>query len=161
MFKEKKDEGSPVAIGSDHGGWELKEHIKKILLRDDLRVKDFGPYVPDSCDYPVIGAQLARSISEGLIEKGILICGTGIGMSIVANKYPGVRAALCHDIYTARMSREHNNSNILALGGRILGKGLAEEIVKTWLSTTFDDPDGRHRKRLEQIEALERGRDKG
>ena len=145
-----------IAIGSDHGGWELKEHLKAFLIERDFSVEDFGLATQDKTDYPVIAIQLARSISEGKLERGILICGTGIGMSIVANRFSGVRAALCHDIYTARMSREHNNANILVLGGRVLGKGLAEEILKVWIDTAFLDADGRHSRRLKLITDLEK-----
>ena len=147
-----------IAIGSDHGGWELKEHLKAFLIERDFSVEDFGLATQDKTDYPVIAIQLARSISEGKLERGILICGTGIGMSIVANRFSGVRAALCHDIYTARMSREHNNANILVLGGRVLGKGLAEEILKVWIDTAFLDADGRHGQRLQYITDLEEER---
>ena len=145
-----------IAIGSDHGGWELKEHLKAFLIERDFSVEDFGLATQDKTDYPVIAIQLARSISEGKLERGILICGTGIGMSIVANRFSGVRAALCHDIYTARMSREHNNANILVLGGRVLGKGLAEEILKVWIDTAFLYADGRHSRRLKLITDLEK-----
>lgn len=144
-----------IVIGSDHGGWELKEYLKDLLIKQDYTIQDIGSLTPEKCDYPVIGIRLAKSISEGKAKRGILICGTGIGMSIVANKFPGVRAALCHDSYTARMSREHNNANILVLGGRVLGKGIAEEILKVWLNSPFLDPDGRHSRRLGQIEKLE------
>ena len=144
-----------IAIGSDHGGWELKEYIKEILIREGFSIEDFGLPNPERTDYPAIGIKLARLVSEGKIKRGILICGTGIGMSIVANRFSGVRAALCHDIYTARMSREHNNSNILVLGGRVLGKGLTEEILRVWLHTDFSDADGRHSQRLKQIADLE------
>jgi len=154
-YMEKQTDIRRVAIGSDHGGWELKEHLKKILKEQGVHFEDFGPSTPERCDYPAIGIQVAQAVSQGKMERGILLCGTGIGMSMVANKFPGVRAALCHDIYTARMSREHNNANILVLGGRILGKGLAEEILKTWLYTEFSDTGGRHERRLSQISNLE------
>ena len=155
-FKEKQDGFRRIAIGSDHGGWELKEHLKDFLRAQGFHVEDFGLPTPERTDYPAIGIRVARSVSEGSIGRGILICGTGIGMSIIANKFPGVRAALCHDIYTARMSREHNNANILVLGGRILGKGLSEEIVKTWLYSEFSESEGRHLRRLCQISDLEK-----
>jgi len=145
-----------IALGSDHGGWELKEYIKALLIDAGYTIEDFSNPTYQRCDYPVIGIRVARGVSEGKIPRGILLCGTGIGMSITANRFPGVRAALCHDIYTARMSREHNNANILVLGGRILGKGIAEEILKVWLDTPFPDPDGRHSKRLAQIESMPR-----
>ena len=156
MIEEKAKKR--IAIGSDHGGWELKEHLKGFLIERNFSVEDFGLATQDKTDYPLIAIQLARSISEGRMDRGILICGTGIGMSIVANRFRGVRAALCHDIYTARMSREHNNANILVLGGRILGMGLAEEILKVWIDTAFLDPDGRHSRRLQFITDLEKER---
>lgn len=145
-----------IAIGSDHGGWELKEHLKGFLQNEGYCVKDFGMETPERCDYPIIGEALTKAIINGSFERGILICGTGIGMSIVANRFKGIRATLCHDIFTARMSREHNNSNVLVLGGRILGKGIAEEILKVWLTTAFSDPDGRHSRRLEIIDNLDK-----
>ncbi len=144
----------PIAIGADHGGFELKEEIKPLLEELGFRVIDVGTLSGESVHYPSFAARVARLISSGEVEKGILICGTGIGMSIVANRFPGVRAALCHDLYTAIMSRRHNDSNCLALGGRILGKELAKEIVRVWLETPFDG--GRHRERLCMIEELER-----
>jgi len=151
---EQKQTREVIAIGSDHGGWELKEHLKDVLAREGFAVEDFGCHSPERCDYPAIGISLARSVSEGRIGRGILICGTGIGMSIAANRFHGVRAALCHDLYTARMSREHNNANILVLGGRVLGKGLAEEMLRVWLDTEFSDGGGRHAARLKQIDNL-------
>ena len=154
-MKAEKDK-KRIAIGSDHGGWELKEHLKAFLIEKGFCVEDFGPATQDKTDYPIIAIQLARSVSEGIFDRGILICGTGIGMSLVANRFSGVRAALCHDIYTARMSREHNNANILVLGGRILGKGLAEEILNVWIETVFLDADGRHSRRLQYITDLEK-----
>ncbi len=153
---EGKQDKELIAIGSDHGGWELKEHLKGFLTGQGFHVEDFGCATPERCDYPAIGIKLARSVSEGKIARGILICGTGIGMSIVANRFSGVRAALCHDTYTAVMSREHNNANILVLGGRVLGKGMAEEILSVWLNTDFSDADGRHSLRLKQITCLEK-----
>ncbi|MBN2373700.1 ribose 5-phosphate isomerase B [bacterium] len=145
-----------IAIGSDHGGWELKEHLKVFLRKEGFHVEDFGCLTSESFDYPEIGINLSRDISNGKFGRGILICGTGIGMSIVANRFPGVRAALCNDIYTARMSREHNNANVLVLGGRVLGKGIAEEITNVWLNTHYCDPSGRHDRRLDQILKLEK-----
>lgn len=154
--KQQQQNKNLIAIGSDHGGWELKEYLKGFLIQQGFLIEDFGLPNPDRCDYPVIGIKLARVVSEGKIRRGILICGTGIGMSIVANRFPGVRAALCHNMYTARMSREHNDSNILVLGGRVLGKSLAEEILRVWLYTNFSDADGRHSQRLKQITILEK-----
>ncbi len=143
-----------LAIGSDHGGWELKEEIKKYLKNiAEIEVVDFGASGPESVDYPDFGRMVAEAVSEGRVDRGILICGTGIGMSIVANRYPRVRAALCHDHFTARMSRLHNDANILVMGERVIGKGVALDIVKTWLETEFEG--GRHLKRLEKINQLD------
>jgi len=143
-----------IAIGADHAGYELKEHIKNILIEAGYDVLDFGTDSEASVDYPYFGFEVAKAVSDGKAETGILFCGTGIGMSVVANKVKGIRAALVNDLYTAIQSRRHNNANILVLGGRILGKGIAEEIVKTWLSTPFDA--GRHEKRLEKITEWEK-----
>lgn len=143
-----------IGIASDHGGFELKEEIKRYLSSLGIEPVDMGTFSKDSVDYPDYGILVAEKVSSGELEKGILICGTGIGMSIVANKFRGVRAALANDLYSARFSREHTDANILVLGGRIVGKGLAKEIVRTWLNTPFSE--GRHKRRLEKIEALER-----
>ena len=142
-----------IAIGCDHAGFELKKEI--ISLLDDLRVEciDYGTKGHESVDYPDIGEKVSEAISSGKIEKGILICGTGIGMSIVANKFPNVRASLCNDLYTAKMSRLHNDANILVLGGRIVGKDLAKEIVRVWVSTPFEGE--RHCVRLKKITQIE------
>lgn len=142
-----------IAIGCDHAGFELKREI--ISLLDDLRVEciDYGTKGHKSVDYPDIGEKVSEAISSGKIEKGILICGTGIGMSIVANKFPNVRASLCNDLYTAKMSRLHNDANILVLGGRIVGKDLAKEIVRVWVSTPFEGE--RHCVRLKKITQIE------
>lgn len=139
-----------LAIGCDHGGFELKEEVLKFLkTRADIQVSDLGPGGKDSVDYPDFGAKVSEAVSGGSADRGILICGTGIGMSIVANRYPKVRAALCHDHFTAQMSREHNDANILVMGERVLGKGVALEIVQTWLDTAF--AGGRHQLRLDKI----------
>ncbi len=143
-----------IGIASDHGGFELKEEIKRYLRTIGIEPIDMGTFSEDSVDYPDYGILVAKKVSNGELEKGILICGTGIGMSIVANKFRGVRAALANDLYSARFSREHTDANILVIGGRIVGKDLAKEIVKTWLNTSFTE--GRHRRRLEKIEALEK-----
>lgn len=142
-----------IAIGCDHAGFELKREI--ISLLDDLRIEciDYGTKGHKSVDYPDIGEKVSEAISSGKIEKGILICGTGIGMSIVANKFPNVRASLCNDLYTAKMSRLHNDANILVLGGRIVGKDLAKEIVRVWVSTPFEGE--RHCVRLKKITQIE------
>ncbi|WP_027339908.1 ribose 5-phosphate isomerase B [Halonatronum saccharophilum] len=142
-----------IAIGSDHGGYNLKEKVKVLL--DDLgfEYKDFGPANTDSVDYPDFAQEVSFGVSRGAFERGILICGTGIGMSIAANKVKGVRAALCHDLFSAKATRQHNNSNILAMGERVIGSGLALEIVKTWLGEEFEG--GRHQRRVDKIFKLE------
>lgn len=142
-----------IAMGADHGGFELKEELKRFLEGLGHQVLDFGTSGEEPVHYPMFAAEVARQISTGQVDRGILICGTGIGMSVVANRFPGVRAALCHDLYTAIMSRRHNDANCLALGGRVLGKGLAREMVRAWLETPFDG--GRHELRLAQIRELE------
>jgi len=143
-----------LAIGSDHGGWELKKEIINFLNTiNNIELSDYGTKSGDSVDYPDFGGKVAEAVSAGTIDRGILICGTGIGMSIVANKYPRVRAALCHDHFTAQMSRLHNDANILVLGERVVGKGVALDIVKTWLETGFES--GRHQTRLDKIRTLE------
>jgi ribose 5-phosphate isomerase B len=142
-----------IAIGSDHAGFELKEQIKNILLERHTTITDVGTTTEESVDYPDFGLKVAELVSGGEVEKGILICGTGVGMSIVANKVKGVRAALAFDLYTAIQSRRHLDANILVLGGRVTGKGLAEEIVKSWLDTPFEG--GRHQRRIDKIKAWE------
>lgn len=142
-----------ISLGSDHAGFELKADLRGYLAEQKVEVIDLGVYNEDPVDYPDIGASVAQKVSRGEVDRGILICGSGIGMSIVANRFPGVRAALCHDLYTARVSREHNDANLLILGGRLIGKGLAREILKVWLETGFQG--GRHQRRLEKIRALE------
>lgn len=144
-----------VVIASDHAGHELKEDIKEYLKDLGVEVIDLGVDSEDkSVDYPDYGSPVAERVSRGEIAKGILVCGTGIGMSILANKYDNVRAALVSDVYTARMAKEHNDANILVIGGRIVGKGLAREITKTWLETRFEG--GRHQRRLDKIHEVEK-----
>ena len=144
-----------LAIGCDHGGFELKEEILKFVRTvANIQVSDFGPAGKESVDYPDFGAKVSEAVAQGTMDRGILICGTGIGMSIVANRYPNVRAALCHDHFTAQMSREHNDANVLVMGERVIGKGVALEIVKTWLDTAF--AGGRHQKRLDKIREIEK-----
>lgn len=143
-----------IAIASDHGGYELKEDLKSFLEEGGYEVGDLGTYNNDSVDYPDYGVDLSRRVAAGEFEKGILLCGTGIGMSIVANKVSGIRAALVNDVYSARMSAEHNDANVLVIGGRVTGKGLAREMVKAWLETKF--AGGRHLKRLNKIIELEK-----
>jgi ribose 5-phosphate isomerase B len=146
-----------IAIGCDHAGFELKEDLRVYLRERGVEVLDLGTPEGAPVDYPEIGMAVAEKVSTGAIPRGILICGTGIGMSLVANRFRGVRATLCHDLYTARMSREHNDSNVLVLGGRLLGKGIAREIVGIWLEAEF--LGGNHQRRLDQIARLdEKGR---
>jgi ribose 5-phosphate isomerase B len=148
-----------IGLACDHGGFELKEELKAFLRSKGHEPIDMGTFNEDSVDYPDFGFLVAKKISEGDLKKGILICGTGIGMSIVANKFRGVRAALANDLYSARFSREHTDANILVIGGRIVGRELAKEIVKVWLETPF--AGGRHKTRLEKIEAIEKETFKG
>jgi len=142
-----------VAIGADHAGFRMKEDLKGFLWELNYDVVDFGP--PDDCsvDYPDFAEKVSKAISNGDFERGILICGTGIGMSIVANRFPGVRATVCYDLYTAKMARLHNNSNVLVLGGRITAPAMAREIVKVWLETPFEG--GRHERRLQKLKIIE------
>ena len=140
-----------VAIGCDHGGYELKMEIIEYLKKNGIEYKDFGCDSTASVDYPVYGKAVAEAVAGGECEKGILICGTGIGMSIVANKVQGVRCALCGDCFSAQATREHNDSNVLALGARVTGAGLAVKIVDTWLNTPFSN-DERHIRRISMIE---------
>jgi ribose 5-phosphate isomerase B len=144
-----------IAISSDHGGYKLKEEIKKYLKEKGYETKDLGT-CDSACsvDYPDYGLAVAEAIANGECEKGIIICGTGIGISISANKVPGIRAALCTDTYSAKMSREHNNANILALGARVTGTGLALEIVDTWFKAEFQG--GRHKRRVDKISDIEK-----
>lgn len=141
------------AIASDHAGYDLKESLKKSLKEEGIELLDLGPQNSDSVDYPDYGIKLAKAVAEDDGMNGIVICGTGIGMSIVVNRFPGIRGTLCSDVYTAKLCREHNDSNILILGGRVVGQGLALEIVKTWLSTPFEG--GRHQKRLDKIKNID------
>jgi ribose 5-phosphate isomerase B len=143
-----------IAIGSDHGGFELKEAIKNLLVERKIAVEDLGTDNGDSVDYPDFGEKVARKVSSGAAEKGVLVCGTGIGMSIVANKFPGVRAALATDAFMAQMAKQHNNANILVLGGRVIDENEAREMVATWLDSQFEG--GRHQGRLDKIAELEK-----
>lgn len=140
-----------IAIGCDHGGYELKKAIMKHLEERGLEYKDFGCDSLESVDYPVYARTTAQAVADGECEKGILICGTGIGISIVANKVKGIRAALCTDCFMAEATRQHNDANILALGGRVVGEGLALKIVDTFLDTEFSN-DERHIRRISMIE---------
>ena len=143
-----------LAIGSDHGGFELKEHIKKYLDEKGVEYKDFGCYDEKSVDYPDIAEVVCKSINDGESENGILVCGTGIGISIAANKIDGIRAAHCHDVYSAEMTKRHNNSNVICMGGRVIGRELAFKIIDAWLGAEFEG--GRHQTRIDKIHALER-----
>ena len=142
-----------IAIASDHAGRELKDELVAFLKDSGVEVLDMGTNSPDRVDYPDFGIPLSQKVSSGEIKKGILICGTGIGMSIVANKFPNVRAALVNDVFTARMAKEHNDANILVIGGRVVGKDLAREMVDTWLKSRFEG--GRHQTRLDKISKIE------
>ncbi|MCD5401805.1 ribose 5-phosphate isomerase B [candidate division NPL-UPA2 bacterium] len=142
-----------IALGSDHAGWEMKEDLKLYLEKIRYEVKDLGTNSPESVDYPDYALAVARAVARGEAERGIIICGTGIGSSIVANKVPGIRAALCHNDYTAEMSRSHNDANVLCLGERVIDKKSAREIVKVWLATSFSC--ARHTRRVEKIKKIE------
>lgn len=142
-----------LAIGSDHGGFALKQEIMKHLTERGIEYHDYGTYSEESCDYPEYGEAVGRAVASGECELGIVICGTGIGISIAANKVRGVRAAVCGDCFSAEMCRRHNNANVLALGGRVIGPGLALKIVDIFLSTGFDG--GRHARRVAKISEIE------
>ena len=142
-----------IAIASDHGGFDLKENIIAYLIKKGLEVDNFGAHSADSVDYPDYGIKLAQAIIDNKFVRGILICGTGVGMSIVVNRFPGIRGTLCSDVYTAKMCREHNDSNILIMGGRVIDVSLAIEILEAWLNTEFEG--GRHQRRLDKINQIE------
>ncbi|MGI6160803.1 MAG: ribose 5-phosphate isomerase B [Christensenellales bacterium] len=143
-----------IAVGSDHGGFELKQVVLEYLHAHDIEYRDLGCFSENSVDYPDVGLTVALSVASKEFDKGILFCGTGIGISIAANKVPGIRAALCSDTYSARMSKEHNNSNILVMGGRTIGAGVAIEILEAWLKAEF--AGGRHGTRVDKISAIEK-----
>lgn len=140
-----------IALGCDHGGLELKKVVMGYLDSQNIEYRDFGTYTSESCDYPIYGKAVANAVAKGDCDKGIIICGTGIGISITANKVKGIRAALCHDVFSAKATREHNDANILAMGARVIGPGLALEIVKAFLGTEFSN-DERHIRRINMIE---------
>lgn len=142
-----------IALGADHGGYKLKNAIKTYLEKQGIEYKDFGTNSPDSIDYPQISVAVARSVTSGECTEGILCCGTGVGISIAANKIPGIRAAVVGDCFTAKATKEHNNSNILCLGERVIGEGLAFMIVDLWLTSKF--LGGHHQQRIEQISSIE------
>ena len=143
-----------ITIGSDHGAVELKEEVKMVLHEfEDVRVTDVGTFGTESIDYPDIAEKVCADVVSGKADRGIVLCGTGIGISIAANKIDGIRAALCGDVYSAIMSRKHNDANVLAMGGRVTGIGPAGEIVRAWVCTEFEG--GRHARRVDKIMALE------
>lgn len=142
-----------IAIGCDHGGFELKNHVINHLKEKGIEYKDYGTYSEESVDYPDCAKPVCEAIQNGEAESGILICGTGIGISIAANKYKGIRAALCGDVYSAKMTKEHNNANIICMGGRVIGRELAFMIVDAWLEAEF--AGGRHAARIAKIHAAE------
>ncbi|GAA2938950.1 ribose 5-phosphate isomerase B [Enterococcus raffinosus] len=143
-----------IAIGSDHVGFELKPMISDYLEELGHEVKDFGSYSTERTDYPIYGKRVAEEVSSGSFDLGILICGTGVGISITANKVTGIRAVVCSEPYSAKLSREHNNTNILAFGSRVVGSELAKMIVKEWLETSFEG--GRHQNRVKMISTIEK-----
>ncbi|MBR1736673.1 MAG: ribose 5-phosphate isomerase B [Firmicutes bacterium] len=140
-----------IAIGCDHAGLELKEKIVKHLQDKKIEITDMGTNTPDSVDYPIYGKKVAHAVTDGSADLGIVVCGTGIGISIAANKVKGARAALCHDVFSAKATREHNNANILAMGARVIGVGPALEVVDAFLSASFSN-DERHIKRINMLE---------
>jgi ribose 5-phosphate isomerase B len=142
-----------IAVGADHAGFALKQHLIATLVRLGHEIDDRGTHSEEPVDYPGICADVARAVASGRVDRGIVLGGSGQGEQITANKIPGIRAALCNDLYTARLSREHNDANVLSLGARVIGFGLADEIVALWLATPFEG--GRHQRRLEQIAAIE------
>ena len=144
-----------VAIGADHGGFELKAVLVGFLQRQGYEVADLGTHSAEACDYPQIGFKVAAAVAEGQFDRGILLCKSGIGIAIVANKVPGVRAAVCGDVFDAERSRAHNDANVLVLGAEKLGAPAAKKIVQTWFTTPFES-GGRHERRVRQIEAIER-----
>lgn len=144
-----------IAIACDHSALDLKEEVKNLLTSRGIEYEDFGTYTTDSCHYPIYGARAAQAVADGRCDLGIVICGTGIGISMTANKIKGIRCALCSDTFSAKMTRIHNNSNMLALGARVIGVELAKEIVNAWLDAEFEG--GRHQVRIDMITALENG----
>jgi len=143
-----------IALGADHAGYQVKERIKEFLQKSHYEVIDFGAHSAESVDYPDYALRVAESVASAEAERGVLVCGTGIGTAMTANKIPGIRAANCNDTYTARMATEHNNANVLAVGARVVDANHAVAIVKEWLNARFQG--GRHQRRLEKIAAIER-----
>lgn len=144
-----------ISIGSDHRGFQMKSKLVEFLQQLGHEIRDVGTHSVDSCDYPDVASQVARHVSAGESERGILICGTGIGMQITANKFPGVRAATCHDEFTAEMCRRHNDVNVLCLSADMLGERRVDQLIKLWIDTGFEG--GRHARRLEKIAEIEKG----
>lgn len=142
-----------IAVGSDHGGFELKEHVIKYLDEKGIDYKDYGTYSEDSIDYPDCAKPVCKAIQDGTATAGILICGTGIGISMAANKHKGIRAALCGDVYSAKMTKIHNNANVICMGGRVIGRELAFMIIDAWLDAEFEG--GRHAARIAKIHEIE------
>jgi ribose 5-phosphate isomerase B len=137
-------------IANDHAGLPLKNELLKVFSTLGISVEDMGAKTPESVDYPDYGHAVAKAINEGRFDRGVLICGTGIGISIAANRHPGIRAALCGDVFSAKATRQHNDANVLCLGARVVGPGLAEEILRAFMSTEFEG--GRHQRRIEKID---------
>jgi ribose 5-phosphate isomerase B len=153
MTKQRRKQNMKVAIASDHGGIHIREEIKKLMDEMGIEYIDLGCNCETSVDYPDYAIPVAEKVANGEVDRGILICGTGIGMTIAANKVKGIRCALCHDVYSAKLTRQHNDSNILAMGERVIGPGLAREIAKAWLTTEFEG--GRHARRIAKISEYE------
>lgn len=143
-----------IAIGADHAGYRLKDELLDFIKSLGHEVKDFGAFGPESVDYPDYATQVCEQVVSGDADKGILICGTGIGMTIAANKIPGIRCALVHDLFSAKATREHNDSNVLSMGERVIGPGVAQEIIRTWLETEFSEGE-RHKNRVNKVKLLE------
>lgn len=143
-----------IAIGSDHAGYKLKETLKKFLLKKGYGIKDFGTFSEESCDYPDFGYKVAKAVASKKFDRGVLVCATGIGQSIVANRFPGVRAALCYNLRCAKLSREHNDANIIIFGARFIKEETVKKALDIWLKTEFQG--GRHARRLKKIEKIER-----
>jgi ribose 5-phosphate isomerase B len=145
-----------VAVGSDHAGFGLKRQVLRVLAEEEAEWQDFGTYDTQSTDYPDVAKEVAQAVAAGRFDRGILLCGTGTGVSIAANKVKGIRAALCHDVFSARYSRLHNDANVLCFGGRVLGPGLMADLLKTWLQTPFSGEE-RHCRRVEKVRQMECG----
>jgi ribose 5-phosphate isomerase B len=143
-----------IAVGSDHAGYTLKQAVAEVLRGDGHDVTDFGAHSPDPVDYPDVAEAVALAVRDGVAERAVLVCGSGVGASVAANKVPGIRAAICHDVYSAHQGVEHDDMNVLVLGGRIIGAGLARDLVRAFIAATFSREE-RHARRLGKVEALE------